>query len=179
MILFAFRRRWLPLVVLVLAVQTMPAAQASPAVPASAPSTFELKGPTLRGEPFELARQRGRVVMVVYWATDCAVCRDKLPELRQNLAGWAAKPFDLVLVNVNAKESDWRRYEQLLALTHPQSVQRAVALWAGAPGFRHSLSAKPAQLPLTLVFDPSGTERLRVAGRVPAEAWDTVAEWLP
>ncbi len=173
-----FRRRCLPLLALAWAAQSPPAAQAAPRAPA-APTAFELRGPSLRGEPYDLARQRGRVVMVVYWSTECAVCGDKLPELRQNLAGWATKPFDLVLVNVNAKEGDWRRYEQLQALTHPQSAQRAVALWAGAPGFRHSLSGKPSQLPLTLVFDPTGTERLRVAGRVPAEAWDTVAEWLP
>lgn len=153
-----------------------PAAAAPPVVP---PAPYLLQGPTAKGAPFDLARQRGRVVMVVYWATDCAVCRDKLPELRQNLAGWTGKPFDLVMVSLDKREDDWRRYEQLQALTQAKAVQRGIALWAGAPGFRHSLGARPGQLPLTLVFGPDGQERLRVAGRVPPEAWDTVAEWLP
>jgi thiol-disulfide isomerase/thioredoxin len=140
---------------------------------------FQLLGPTFKGDTFSLAQRQGRVVMVVYWATDCAVCRDKLPELRRNLAGWAHQPFDLVMVSLDKREVDWRRYEDLQTLTQAKAVQRGVAMWAGAPGFRHSLSQRPAQLPLTLVFGPDGQEHARVAGRVPPELWDTVAELLP
>lgn len=169
------RRRWVAQAFSVGAVSWASAAwSATPALPA-----FVLRGPTLRGDRFDLARQRGRVVMVVYWSTDCAVCRDKLPELRQNLAGWSDKPFDLVMVSLDRREDDWRRYEALQAITQAKAVQRGIALWAGAPGFQDSLAARPPQLPLTLVFGPDGQERLRVAGRVPAEAWDAVAEWLP
>jgi hypothetical protein len=140
---------------------------------------FELRGPTLRGPNFDLKSQQGRVVMVVYWSTGCAVCRDKLPELRRNLAGWAHQPFDLVMVSLDKSEGDWRRYEQLLAITQPKAAQRGVTLWGGSPGFSHSLHTRPTQLPLTLVFGPDGREHLRVAGRIPPEAWDTVAELLP
>ena len=97
------RRRWVAQAFSVGAVSWASAAwSATPALPA-----FVLRGPTLRGDRFDLARQRGRVVMVVYWSTDCAVCRDKLPELRQNLAGWSDKPFDLVMVSLDRREDDW------------------------------------------------------------------------
>lgn len=146
---------------------------------AADPAPFALAGPTVNGTPFNVASQRGRVVMVFYWSTDCAVCRTKLPDLRANLAGWANKPFDLVTVSVDRREADWRQYEQVKAVTQAAAAQRGVAMWAGAPNFRHSLKALPTQLPLTLVLDAQGVERYRVAGHVPAEVWDSVAELIP
>ncbi|WP_374658901.1 TlpA family protein disulfide reductase [Inhella sp.] len=146
--------------------------------PAQAPPPFVLQGPIATGQVFDLARQRGRVVMVFYWATSCAVCRDKLPELRQNMLGWKDKPFDLVTVSVDGKEADWRAYEQLQAVTQPAAAQRVTSLWAGARGFRHSLGATP-KLPLTLVIDAQGQVRQRVEGRMAPELWDEVAELLP
>ena len=144
-----------------------------------APQVFSLQGQAANGQAFDLARQRGRVVMLVYWDTGCAVCRSKLPELRRNLLGWKDKAFDLVTISLDRREADWRQYEQLQTATQSEAAQRGVALWAGAPGFRHSLADKPARLPLTLVIDTDGRVRQRYEGRVAPEAWDLVAELLP
>jgi hypothetical protein len=152
-----------------------PTAVAAPA--ATAP--YVLAGPDALGKSFDLARQKGRVVMVFYWSTGCAVCRDKLPELRANLAGWQGKPFDLVLVSLDAKEGDWRQYEQLAAATRRVGGPQPVSLWRGAAGFRDALGAKSPRLPLTLVIGPDGQLAQRYEGRMAPEAWDTVAELLP
>ena len=165
------------------AVQAAPApaaAQPSPApVAQRAGAPYVLAGKDAAGKAFDLARQKGRVVMVFYWSTACAVCRDKLPELRANLGGWAGQPFDLVLVSLDAKEADWRAYEQLAQLTRGKSTAQPVSLWAGAPGHRDSLSGKAPKLPLTLVVDPKGQIAQRYEGRMAPEAWDAVAELLP
>ncbi len=155
---------------LLAALLSAPAAMAQP--------SFTLSGPDALGKPFDLARQKGRVVMVFYWSTACAVCRDKLPELRANLAGWQGKPFDLVLVSLDRQEADWRAYEQLAAATRAQAVAPR-SLWAGAAGYRDGLGAKPPRLPLTLVIGPDGRVAQRVEGRMAPEAWDAVAELLP
>ncbi len=65
-----------------------------------------LQGKTLAGAPFSLAALRGKVVLVLFWSTDCAVCRDKMPELRANAQGWRGKPFELVTISVDRRMQD-------------------------------------------------------------------------
>lgn len=139
-----------------------------------------LSGRSADGRAFDLQKQRGRVVMVHYWSSDCAPCRVQLPELRANLRGWMDKPFDLVSVSFDARESDWRAFEQLQTTTQPDAVRRALSLWRLAKDTRDSLiEGRPAKLPVTLVIDTEGKVVQRYEGRVPAEAWDAVAELLP
>ena len=141
----------------------------------SAPAP-RIEGRTLEGKPFQLAGLKGKVVLVMLWSTDCAVCRDKMPELRRNYEGWAGKPFELVLVSVDKRMADVTAYEQIISRTVPLK-QRFVQLWAGAPGYQDSLG-KPAQLPASFLIDKGGRIVQRWQGRIPAEAWDQIAELL-
>ncbi len=144
------------------------------------PALAQLQGRSADGRAFDLAAQRGRVVMVHYWASDCAPCRTQLPELRANLRGWKHKPFELVSVSLDAREADWRQFEQLQATTQPDAAMRGVSLWRAAKDTRDALlKARPAKLPLTLVLNAQGEVVQRYEGRVPPEAWDAVAELLP
>lgn len=137
----------------------------------------QLRGRTLDGQDFDLDRLRGRVVMVVLWRTDCAVCLDKMPELRANARGWKGKPFDLVTVNVDEGRSDVERYDALRRQTGSRD-DALYALWQGQatlpPAWRSA-----GRLPLSLVIDRQGRVAARYEGRIPAEAWDAVADLLP
>lgn len=150
-----------------------PIAAATSPVTATAP---QVEGKTLEGKPFTLASQRGKVVLVMVWSTDCAVCRDKMPELRQNYEGWAGKPFELVLVSVDRNVQNLTAYEQIINRTVPLR-QRFVQLWAGEPGHKDNLG-RPAQLPAAWLVDKSGKVVERYSGRIPPEAWDKIAELL-
>ncbi|MBH9576649.1 TlpA family protein disulfide reductase [Inhella proteolytica] len=146
----------------------------------SLPALAQLQGRSADGRAFDLAAQRGRVVMVHYWSSDCAPCRTQLPELRANLRGWKLKPFDLVSVSMDAREADWRQFEQLQATTQPDAAMRGISLWRPAKDTRDALlPRRPAKLPLTLVLNAQGEVVQRYEGRVPPEAWDAVAELLP
>lgn len=123
---------------------------------------------TLEGASFDQSALKGKVVMLFYWSTRCAVCRSHLPELRANMLGWRNKPFVLVTVNVDNDATEWRAYEHLV--TQTQSA-RPVVLWS--PG------QVAAKLPLTLVLDTNGKVFARHEGRIAPEAWDAVAEILP
>jgi hypothetical protein len=46
----------------------------------AAPAQTTLSGRTLDGKAFDLAERRGRVVLLLLWRTDCAVCLNKMPE---------------------------------------------------------------------------------------------------
>lgn len=144
---------------------------------AMAQPVARIDGRGLDGKPFDLAAQRGKVVMVVFWSTACAVCRDTLPELRANYAGWRGKPFELVVVATDPRRQDVVDYENLLERIVP-TTSRFPSLWRAEPGHRDGFGVV-GQLPATFVLDREGRIVERFNGRIPTEAWDRVAELLP
>lgn len=148
---------------------------AGPALAAEPPP--RVAGTTFDGRPFELAERRGRVVMLVLWRTDCAVCLSKMPELRANAAGWAGKPFDLVTVNLDPRREDALAYETALRQTGAARLPMWT-LWQGNTRLPAEWQ-QPARLPVLLLIDAEGRLVRRHEGRVPPEAWDEVAELLP
>jgi len=148
-------------------------AQTPPAAPAPLPV---LEGRTLEGKPFQLASLKGKVVLLMFWSTGCAVCRDKMPELRLNYQGWAGKPFEMVLVSTDRRMKDVDDYEAIITRMVPLK-QRFVQLWTGDAGYRDNLGAR-GQLPATFLIDKSGKVVDKYQGRIPAEAWDRIAELL-
>lgn len=153
----------------VLALAILLPVQAQTATPA-------IDGKTIDGRPFRLSSLRGKVVLVMFWSTGCAVCRDKMAELRKNYEGWQGKAFELVLVSTDVKVQDLDDYEKIISRTVPLK-QRFVQLWAGTPGY-HDSFGKPAQLPAAWLIDKSGKVVERYQGRIPPEAWDRIAELL-
>lgn len=150
----------------------------APSVAAVKPQepALQVEGKTIDGMPFSLASQRGKVVLLMLWSTGCAVCRDKMPELRTNYEGWAGKPFELVAVNTDARMKDMLDYENIISRTVP-TRQRFVQLWAGDSSYRDNLG-KHAQLPAGYLIDKSGKIVERYVGRIPPEAWDRIADLL-
>jgi thiol-disulfide isomerase/thioredoxin len=151
-------------------------AQPTPAMPQSQAQPPVLEGVTIDGKPFRLSALKGKVVLVMFWSTDCPVCRDKMPELRQNYEGWAGKPFELVLVSLDRRVQDLNDYERIISRTVPLK-QRFVQLWSGEASYRDSFS-KPAQLPASFLIDKTGKVVGRYSGRIPAETWDKIADLL-
>jgi len=150
-----------------------PLAQAQPAAAAPFPA---LEGRTADGQALGLAGLRGRVVLILYWSTGCAVCRDKMHEMRANLAGWQQHPFTLLGVNMDARRQDLSSYETLLRQTVP-AAQRLRSVWAADPSFVNSLGT-PNLLPSGALIDKDGRLVERYSGRIPPEAWDRIAELL-
>jgi cytochrome c biogenesis protein CcmG/thiol:disulfide interchange protein DsbE len=71
------------------------------------------------GGAFRLAEQRGRVVVVNFWASWCPPCRDEAPALE---AVWRARRdrgVELVGVNVWDRERDALAFLQEFGLTYP------------------------------------------------------------
>ena len=154
-------------------------AAAQPTTPTAAGSTAIANGNRLQlpavyanGQRFSTQALDGTVSVAFFWNTDCAVCRDSLPELRANLNGWKNKHFSLLLVNLDRKASDWQTYEKLVGQTQMNakgllSVRMEEELPAGT------------RLPLTLLIDSKGRVLQRFEGRLAPEVWDGVADLLP
>lgn len=142
----------------------------------SAAAAPHIEGKTVDGKPFRLSSLKGQVVLLLYWSTDCAVCRDKMPELRNNYEGWASKPFEMVAVSTDRRMQDVVEYERIIARTVP-TRQRFVQLWTGESSYSDNLG-KHAQLPAAYLIDRSGKIVERYVGRIPPEAWDRIADLL-
>ena len=136
----------------------------------------QIEGKTIDGNPFKLSALKGKVVLVMYWSTGCAVCRDKMPELRSNYEGWMSKPFELVAISTDSRVQDLLDYERIISRTVPIK-QRFIQLWAGETDYKDNLG-KHAQLPAAYLVDKTGKIVERYVGRIPAEAWDKIADLL-
>lgn len=170
---------WLAALILLAGLITGAGAQTAPAPPATVTSTAplpELGGTAIDGKSFNLKSLRGKVVMVFFWSTDCAVCRDKMPELRANVQGWRSQPFEVVTVSEDRKKQDLLDYERLVNGTIPAN-QRFITLWAGESGYMDSFTKRP-RLPETFIIDKQGRIAAHYLGRIPAEAWDKIADLL-
>jgi cytochrome oxidase Cu insertion factor (SCO1/SenC/PrrC family) len=141
---------------------------------------LQLAGKTLENKNFELSSLKGKVSLVIFWSTNCPVCRDQMPELRENIKGWADKPFELVLVSVDKNMSDVDDYFKYLNQIVP-TQQRFTQLWAGSASYKDNIGAKQIQLkqlPSTYLIDKNGKVVAIYNGRIPAQAWDDIAELL-
>ncbi len=152
----------------------------APAAPqAAAPnkaSSPQLEGTNAEGKRLQLVSLKGRVVLVFYWATGCAVCRDKMPELRANLKGWQDEPFTVFGVNMDARRQDWLDYERFVLQSVPAN-QRFASVWAGGADYRDSMG-RPTQVPSAAVIDKGGQLVEEYRGRVPVEAWNRIADLI-
>ena len=86
--------------------------QARTAVP-----TFS--GPTLDGRQLSIADQRGKVVVLNFWASWCVECRAEMPVLEQLQREFAARGFAVVGVNARETKEVAARYVKELGLTFP------------------------------------------------------------
>jgi thiol-disulfide isomerase/thioredoxin len=139
-----------------------------------------ISGYSFDKKPFQLSSLNGKVVVVMFWSTDCAVCRDLMPELRENIRGWADKPFELVLVSLDKRMSDVDSYNSIVSQSVPVK-QRFIQLWAGDPDYKDNLNLAQTPknlLPLTLVIDKIGKVVDRNSGRIPAAWWDNISDLL-
>ncbi|MBS7806077.1 TlpA disulfide reductase family protein [Variovorax sp. PCZ-1] len=145
---------------------------------------IQIAGKTLDGQAFDLAKQKGKVVLVMFWATDCAVCRDKMRELRENAKGWQGQPFTLVLISADRRMSDVDSYNAIINKSVPLK-ERLTQLWSFDPSYQDNLGTTEVMknrtattLPLTFVIDKKGEVVKRYQGRIPADVWDDIAELL-
>jgi thiol-disulfide isomerase/thioredoxin len=143
---------------------------------ATPPASVELSGAGPDGRAFSIDALRGQVVLVFYWSTECPVCRNKMPELLANAAGWKGQKFTLLGVNMDEKKSAFLRYEEVVAGLVPPG-QQFLSVWGNDPSHRDNLG--PVQhLPSAVLIGKDGRVVERYSGRIPPQAWDRIADLL-
>lgn len=140
-----------------------------------------VEGKSLSGKAFSLASLKGKVVLMVYWTTDCNVCLDIIPELRNNSKGWAKEPFHVLLLSNDTSLEQLMLYENVLKLTLPAHLQ-LTQLWTKAPDYQDNLTGlknlNKHELPVSALIDKQGKVVKWFKGRIPGDAWNDIADLL-
>ncbi|HZQ62106.1 MAG TPA: TlpA disulfide reductase family protein [Casimicrobiaceae bacterium] len=116
----------------------------------SGDTLFALSLPDAQGREQKLAQWRGKVLVVNFWATWCAPCREEMPEFikAQNEFGARGLQFVGIAVDDAAKV---KAYVEEIGLNYPALVGGFGAIDLSR-GFGNAIMA----LPYTIVIDRSG-----------------------
>lgn len=82
--------------------------------------SMDLQGKTLTDAAYDVARFRGQVVLIHYWATWCEPCKRDMQTLKALQAKFATRGFSLVGVNLDSDAGQARAYVQAERLSWPQ-----------------------------------------------------------
>jgi len=144
-------KRWLVASSLALGVGS---AMSALAPSASAPD-FALR--TVGGPNLRLQELRGRVVMVNFWATWCAPCRQEMPELNKLYAKYRASGFVLLGVNIDNDAAHAADVAAKLGLKFPVLLDTDKAV---------SRMYELSTMPSTILIDRDGRVRYVHGGYV-------------
>lgn len=113
----------------------------------------------LDGRPFDLAAEKGNVVLLNVWATWCGPCRFEIPELQKLHDEYGKRGFKVVGVSVD--EGDPAEVKQFAAdqkMTYPVVLD---------PEGRIANLLQTMVLPTTVLIDRSGKIVWRQVGAIP------------
>src|SRR6185436_4252335 len=80
----------------------------------------EMRFTALDGREVDLAKLKGKVVMVEYWSTTCGPCIGQLPEVKAAYEKLHARGFEVVAISLDDKEAALRRFLKEKELPWPQ-----------------------------------------------------------
>jgi cytochrome c biogenesis protein CcmG, thiol:disulfide interchange protein DsbE len=105
---------------------------------------------TLDGKTVDLASLRGKVVLVNYWATWCAPCREEMPTLSAFYRAYHERGLEMIGISVDQPRDRARVLKASKALTYRAAMLNELAV----NGF-----GEPEGVPLTWLIDANGIVR--------------------
>jgi thiol-disulfide isomerase/thioredoxin len=112
---------------------------------------MQLRAKTVNGQPYDLAKEKGKLVLVHYWSTWCEPCKTDFAELKELYAKYGKSGFTLVGVNLDTNLPDANDYLSKNRLPWPQ-------LWeTGGLDSRLANDMGILTLPTMILVDEKGT----------------------
>ncbi|HEX4781660.1 MAG TPA: TlpA disulfide reductase family protein [Usitatibacter sp.] len=141
------------------------------AAPDIAPSAVFAAGFTdLQGASRSLGQFQGRVLVVNFWATWCAPCREEMPAFSRLQAAWGQRGVQFVGLS-SEEPRQVAGFARGLGVTYP--------LWVGGDDvseLSRRLGNTSGALPHTVVLDPSGRVMAQKVGAYPEAALNAILE---
>jgi thiol-disulfide isomerase/thioredoxin len=118
--------------------------------PSSAP-LFAAALTDLQDKPTELARYRGRPLVVNFWARWCGPCREEIPQLVSERARLKDRGLEVVGIAIEDNTESVRDFAKAYDMDYPVLLAKE----QGIP-LMQALGNRRAGLPYTLVLDRDG-----------------------
>ncbi len=118
--------------------------------PADTTALLALSLPDPAGQPQSLAQWRGKVLVVNFWATWCAPCREEMPDLVLAQDEYGAKGLQIVGIAVDNVDKV-QQFAKEIKLNYP-----ALIGGYGAMDLSKDLGNSLVALPFTLILDRQG-----------------------
>ena len=109
----------------------------------------------VNGGAHDLARYKGKVVLINFWATWCEPCRQEMPSIQRLRDKFAGKPFVVLAINVDEPDARVRRFLEQTHLDLPVLMDPNKTATRGW-GVR--------VMPTTFIVGPDGRIRYRSMG---------------
>lgn len=111
---------------------------------------------TIEGEEWNLYDERGKVVLLNFWATWCAPCREEIPILVKLSERYKEKDVRIVGINLDSDNTD-------LVKTFIKDFQISYPILLTVPG---SLLTQQKAVPMSLLVDEKGVLAKKYTGSV-------------
>jgi thiol-disulfide isomerase/thioredoxin len=129
---------------------------ASPVVGQPAPP---LVVPQLDGHDFDLAKLRGKVVLVNVWATWCSPCRSEMPTLNAFYRRYHSRGLELLGLSIDEAPDAGEVRKVMGQFSYPGALASAARI----NGF-----GEPIAVPITYVIDARGVIRAQLQAEGPS-----------
>jgi cytochrome c biogenesis protein CcmG, thiol:disulfide interchange protein DsbE len=140
---------------------------AAPAMNEAAPP---LVATALDGETLDLAKLRGKVVLVNFWATWCAPCRKEMPILDAFYRRYRAQGLELIGISVDFARDSAKMRKAAGAVSYPTAMANDISVNGFGP---------PEGVPVTYVVDAEGVVRDKFIATPNKLLHDVVIPLLP
>jgi thiol-disulfide isomerase/thioredoxin len=117
-------------------------------------SKFELEGTFLNGKPVDWESYRGKVVLIDYWASNCPICLQEVPHIKELYNAYHDKGFEIIGLSMDNDRKVTEYYVQKTGMTWPQVFTDTPL----AGGWKHPMQLKYAVLgfPRAILVDQQG-----------------------
>lgn len=114
----------------------------------------EIRLKTFQGNDFKLSSQRGKIILLDFWATWCAPCVEEQPFLKEiyteNGEAIKARKFEIVGVSLDKSKENWKKIMDREGIVWPQISD--LQFWKSPVAKAYGIQ----ELPYNLVLDKSG-----------------------
>jgi len=103
---------------------------------------LDIKFTAVDGKKIDLAKMKGKVVLIDFWATWCGPCIAELPSVKKTYKKLNPKGFEIIGISLDTKESALKRFIKKENMPWPQFFDGKG--WSNSLAKKHGIRSIPA-----------------------------------